>query len=187
MADNGRYITVEEAQEILRVSVRQVHNYISSGRIRSHKEGKRRMIAEADVIALAGELGSAHREPPPKVELLPDSGPLIDYIRDLNNQALVMSRRIGELEAQLQQRLLPEDAQQIREELAREQMRSDLIAEENERLRHALEQAQQRASTLESEAAVLRQQEWERLQSTEQRPSSEDSSEPASWWKRLFG
>ena len=140
------------------------------------------MISEADVLALAEELGSANREPPPpKVEMLPDSGPLIDYIRDLNNQAMFLSRRIGELEAQLQQRLLPEDAAEIREQLTREQIRAQLIAEENERLRQDLEQARQRARDYESEAAALRQQQ------VEQNQVPEEPLEPRPWWQRLFG
>ncbi len=188
MAENGRYITVEEAQQILRVSVRQVHNHIASGRIRSQKEGKRRMLVEDDVIALAAELGSANREPPQsKVEMLPDTGPLIDYIRDLNNQALIMSRRIGELEAQLQQRLLPEDAQEIREQLTREQIRAQLIAEENERLRQELAQAQQRTHEHEAEINTFRQYELERARSVDEPQSLEDPPETSSWWKRLFG
>jgi hypothetical protein len=192
VAENGRYITIEQAQEILRVSVRQVHNHIASGRIHSYKEGKRRMLLEADVIALSEELGSANRDAVPKVEMLPDTGPLIDYIRELNSQALVMSRRIGELEAQLQQRLLPEDAAQIHEELTREQIRAQLIAEENQRLQAELEQARQRASAYESELTAIRQQEWERVQALEQTrmpqvPGEPEPPESIPWWKRLFG
>ncbi len=112
----------------MRVTSRHVHNYVAAKRLTSRKEGRRTVVREADVYALAEELGVSRKNAAsPPVEMLPDTGPLIDYIRELNGQAVMMSRRIGELESQLQQRLLPEDVAELRQKLARVEAERDLL------------------------------------------------------------
>ncbi len=114
-----KYVALQEAQEILRHSQRQVQYYVSGGKIRSRKAGRRLMLLQEDVQRMADENGAHLKEPPkPTVEMLPDTGPLIDYLREKDSQIVHMARRIGELEAQLEQRLIPEDASVLREELA---------------------------------------------------------------------
>src|SRR5919202_411007 len=129
--ENERYISVQEAQDILRVSARQVQYHAANGRIRSQKQGRRLLIHESDVQRLAEELGSDQKkDPQPTVEMLPDTGPLIDYMREKDQQLLLLSRRIGELEGQLSQRLLPEDAESLRQRLAEAETRAQVLEEE---------------------------------------------------------
>ena len=138
------YISVQQAQDILRVSARQVQYHAANGKLTSRKVGRRLEILEVDVFRLAEELGSDKKPPPqPAVEMLPDTGPLIDYIRDLTAQLNSASRAIGQLEGQLQSRLLPEDAEGIRQQLAEAETRAKLLEEETDRLREELRQATQ--------------------------------------------
>ena len=142
MEEDG-YIPVADAQKILRVSARQVQRHAASGKIRSKTEGRRLMLLEEDVERLAEELGSEHRkEPAVAAELVPDSGDFMEYVRDLQAQLLVATRRVGELEGQLSMRLLPADEAVMREALAEERARAKLLAEENERLKAELSSAQ---------------------------------------------
>ena len=140
MEENGRYISVQEAQDILRVSARQVQYHSANGKIQSVKQGRRLMLLESDVHALAEELGSSDKRPPQlPVEVMPDTGPLIDYIKELNSQLMVASRRIGELEAQIQQRLLPDDEYTLRQQLADAEARAKVYEEELTKLREQVQ------------------------------------------------
>jgi hypothetical protein len=69
------------------------------------------MLYAEDVYRLTDELGAgANREPSsPPIEMLPDQGPLIDYIRELTGQVAFLSRRIGEMEAQVKMLPSPEE------------------------------------------------------------------------------
>ncbi len=144
MEEDGRYITVQEAQDILHVSARQVQYHAANERIRSKKQGRRLLVHEGDVLQLAEELGSdLKKDPQPSVEMVHDQGPLIDYMREKDQQLLLMSRRIGELEGLLQQRLLPEDEQGLRERLMEAEMRARLLEEELKRLRETSQPLQE--------------------------------------------
>ena len=144
MEEDGRYITVQEAQDILHVSARQVQYHAANERIRSKKQGRRLLVHEGDVLQLAEELGSdLKKDPQPSVEMVHDQGPLIDYMREKDQQLLLMSRRIGELESLLQQRLLPEDEQGLRERLMEAEMRARLLEEELTRLRETSQAPQE--------------------------------------------
>ena len=138
------YISVQQAQDILRVSARQVQYHAANGKLTSRKVGRRLEVLEEDVKRLAEELGSDRKAPPqPSVEMLPDTGPLIDYIRDLTAQLNAASRAIGQLEGQLQSRLLPEDAEGIRQQLAEAEARAKVLEDESSRLREELRIATQ--------------------------------------------
>jgi hypothetical protein len=60
------YISVEEAAQILRVSVRHAHRACHKANVRTTKAGKRTLYHKIDVERLAVELGAAYRhvEPP---------------------------------------------------------------------------------------------------------------------------
>ncbi len=156
------YITVEEAASLLRVSIRQANRYGSGDnpRIRTRKAGKRILYHRGDVEALANDLGVAYKPIAKQqpVELLPP-GDVLNLVRDLQERLMLTTRRIGELEALLQHRLLPEDA----DELQRKLTEAELLLkyrpsfEEVDELRRQLAQA-------EAERDILRaqlQQSWE--------------------------
>ena len=125
MADE-EYIDVDTARQVLRISARQVQRHAANGRVRSRRaaDGRRLQLHRSDVEALAEELGADHRtDPAAEGELLAEAGPLLDYVRELNGQLMVMSRRVGELEGQLQNRLLPTDEAMLRQQLVEAEAR----------------------------------------------------------------
>jgi hypothetical protein len=88
-------------------------------------DGRRMMLHPGDVANLAEELGSEHRKPPvTEAELVADNGELFAYIRDMQNQLMLMSRRIGELEAE--NRMLPGDVDDLQEQLVKATARAEL-------------------------------------------------------------
>jgi hypothetical protein len=137
----AQYIPVEEAAAILGLSIRQTSRY--AGKVRTKRIGTRVLFHRGDIEQQAEEKrikDQIHEEaqpykPPPKqpsTELMPP-GDMLDYLRErdqqverLTQQLTAAAHRVGELEAMLQQRLLPEDAEALRRE------RDDL----RERLRH---------------------------------------------------
>ena len=135
MPDEEGYIPVDEARAILRVTARQVQRHAASGRVRSRRVGRRLEVHRADVEALADELGADERPAPVhEGELLAESGALLDYIREKDQQIMVLSRRVGELEGEARGRLLPADEANLRQELAEAQARIKALEEENSRL-----------------------------------------------------
>jgi len=134
--ENEGYISVQQAQDILRVSTRQVQYHAANGKLTSRKVGRRLEVLEEDVHHLAEELGAGKKPPPqPSVEMLPDTGPLIDYIRDLTAQLNSASRRIGHLEGQLEaQTLRLEDEQHIKSELEKAKTEARALEEKNREL-----------------------------------------------------
>lgn len=102
MDDNG-YITLDEAQDILRVSVRQVHNHIAGGKLRSKKEGRRRLVLQEDALKLAEELHSSERQPAqPAVEVIEAIGPFLEHIRELTAELAKKAEENGKLRAELE-------------------------------------------------------------------------------------
>ena len=161
---------MEEAAYLLQVTTRQVHRYGSepNARLRTRRLGKRVLFHRADVDALTNEFGAIRkagdRPPPaPKAELMP-VGEMLSYLRERDqqltevqqafNQALL---KIGHLQGQLEQRLLPEDAEHLR----------------------------QRISELEGERERL-QRELNAERSAQQQEERAEDQPPRPWWKRLF-
>ncbi len=131
----GDYITVDEARAMLRVTARQVQRHAAKGRVRSRRVGRRLEVHRADVEALAAQLGADDRpEPAQDGELLADAGAMLDYLREKDQQIMVLSRRVGELEGQAQNRLLPADEALLRQELAAAQARITDLEAENSRI-----------------------------------------------------
>ncbi len=58
-----KYVTLQEAQEMLRHSQRQVQYDVSGGKIRSRKAGRRLMLLQEDVQRMADENGAHLKEP----------------------------------------------------------------------------------------------------------------------------
>ncbi len=135
MPDEEGYILVDEARSILRVTARQVQRHAASGRVRSRRVGRRLEVHRADVEALADELGADERPAPiHEGELLAESGAMLDYLREKDQQIMVLSRRVGELEGQARGRLLPADEANLRQELAEAQARIKALEDEISRL-----------------------------------------------------
>jgi small-conductance mechanosensitive channel len=140
------YIPVEEVAVILGVTIRQASRY--ADRVRTRKAGKRVLFHKGDIDAVAEEKriedaarGEARKYEPPKskTELVP-VGEMLDYLRERDakidqqqQQLIAAARRIGELEVQLQQRLLPEDAQHLRQRLAEVEAQATQLHAELER------------------------------------------------------
>jgi hypothetical protein len=136
--DPNDYIHVDEARSILRVTARQVQRHAAKGRVRSRRVGRRLELHRADIEALAEELGAEDR--PALVhegELLADSGAMLDYLREKDQQILFLSRRVGELEGQAHNQLLPAGEALLRQELAEAQARTKTLEAENSRLRRS--------------------------------------------------
>lgn len=120
------WITVEEAAAILRRSTRQVHRLASEeNRIRTEKVSYRKLFYRPDVERLAVELRSADAPPPkPRQELVIPSD-MLDYLREKDQQIAQTQTQlqqamltIGKLQAEVERRVLPEDVEQLRAQLA---------------------------------------------------------------------
>ncbi len=122
------WLTVEEAARLLNVTPRHMHRYGQGDppKVRTQSAGRRTLFWREDVEALAEEQ-NADLKPRGSVDVLP-AGELFDLVRQQQDQLMLLSRRIGELEGQLQLRLLPDDERGLRDELA-------TLRSENERLR----------------------------------------------------
>jgi len=128
MQDNEAYISVEEAADLLRVSTRQAHRYGEQehgGRLRTRKAGRRTLFHRGDVEALATELGVEYKPPErTKTELVPASD-MLHYLRERDQQLSDVQQQlnramleVGRLQGQLEQHLLPEDAETLRQKVA---------------------------------------------------------------------
>lgn len=113
--DSDRYLTDEQAAQVLGVSNRTVHRYGESGTIRTRKAGRRTMFHAGDVDRLAEDLRVQRRAPDPEE---------VDQLR-LKLEAA--ATRIGYLEGQLERRLLPDAEMQMRENLIRAQAERDAL------------------------------------------------------------
>ncbi len=122
------WLTVEEAARLLNVTPRHMHRYGQGDapKVRTQAAGRRTLFWREDVEALAEEQ-NADLKPRGNVDVLP-AGELFDLVRQQQDQLMLLSRRIGELEGQLQLRLLPDDERSLRDELA-------ILRAENEQLR----------------------------------------------------
>lgn len=140
--DNDDWITVEEAASTLRVVPRQVNRYGNEERIRIKRIGRRVFYHRADVDQLAEELGASRRPaPPPKAELVP-AGVMLDYLRERDQQLANTEHQLAAVLAQLAaaqqdlgRRMLPEDEQKLRIDLA-------AVASERDQIRTQLETLQ---------------------------------------------
>ena len=141
---DDEYIPVEEVAAMLGVKIRQAARY--GERVRTKMVGRRMIYHRGDVQAIAderaaqqaaatrGEPYKAHVSSQPRADIVPASE-LLNMVSDLQNKLLVMSHRVGELEGQLQQRLLPDEAAHLRETLAALEAERDTLRAELERMR----------------------------------------------------
>lgn len=113
--DNDRYLTAEQAADVLGTSPRTVHRYAEAGRIRSRKSSRRVMFNETDVQRIAEDLKAQRTTPDP------------DELRQLQEQLKGANYRIGYLEAQLAQRLLPDAQRQMEAELTKVWAERDVL------------------------------------------------------------
>ncbi len=137
----NEWLTVEEAADRLQVSIRQANRYGNrSGNgdepeLRTQKAGKRTLYLREDVEALADKLGVAYKpRPPHESTALVQPSELLDYVRErdqrveqMTQQLMAASHRIGELETLLQQRLLPEDAEELRKHVVALEVERDFL------------------------------------------------------------
>ncbi len=112
------WITAEEAARILAISTRQAYRYAKGNppKVRTMEAGRRLLFNRMDVQALAEELNSAYR--PRQSKEVVDAGQMLDLVRSLQTDVAAAYRKIGELEGQLSQRLLPDDERNLRDDLA---------------------------------------------------------------------
>ncbi|MDP9310853.1 MAG: hypothetical protein M3R24_08160 [Chloroflexota bacterium] len=159
-------MTVEEAARVLNVTTRHMHRYGQGDppKIRTQTAGRRTLFWRADVEQLAEEQ-HADLKPRGQMDVLP-AGELFDLVRQQQDQLMLLSRRIGELEGQLAQRLLPDDERHIRDQLA-------MLRAENEQLR-ALQVEYERLRVL---IPPPRRSWWQRLFGSDPRPDIPDSRE----------
>lgn len=127
--DSERYITAEQAAQIIGRDSRSVHRYGESGTIRTRKAGRRTMFHAGDVQRLADDIGAQRRA------LAEDDA------AQLRNQLQQATYRIGYLEAQLEQRLLPDHAMQMRDELTQLKTERDMLQQQLQSIQAQLERA----------------------------------------------
>lgn len=114
-SDNDKYITAERAASTLGVSERTVYRYAETEQIRTRKSGRRTMFHAGDVARLSDDLQSQRQGPDP------------DVVQQLRTELQQATYRIGYLESQLQQRLLPDHEIQLRDELAQAKAERDML------------------------------------------------------------
>jgi len=142
MSDADQYIPVEQVAAILGVTIRQASRYAS--KVRTERRGQRIFYHLDDIREQARLRGKEHqasidahayRPAPqaPKAELMPP-GEMLNYLRErdaevrqLQQQLLQAARRIGELEATLQQRLLPDEANDLQRRLIQAEAERDAL------------------------------------------------------------
>ncbi len=111
---DGEYIGAQDAARILKVSARMVYRYAegADAKIRSLRAGRRILFNRNDVLAYATEIDAANK-PEVQTSIIP-ADEMLALVRDQQNQIAQMARTIGYLEAQLEQRLLPADADALK-------------------------------------------------------------------------
>ncbi len=139
--DGGVYITVQEAADALGVQVRQVYNHMQAGRIHSIKRGKRRLLRAEDVRRLADELAVTGRD----IQRSANSD-TAEQLPVVFQQYMELQKEVGRLEEQLRTRLTPEQADELRRELAEERGKVKALEGFIERY-HQEPQPQQRRMT----------------------------------------
>ena len=116
--DTDKYMTAERAAQQLDVSERTIYRYAETGQIRTRKSGRRTMFHAGDVEQLASDMQEQRRGPDP------------DAVQRLQAELQQATYRIGYLQSQLDQRLLPDHARQIQEELAAAKAERDLLRQQ---------------------------------------------------------
>ena len=135
--DDEHYISVQAAQQVLRVSARSAQRYAQSGRVRSRRVGNRLQLHAGDVDDLATELGSVNRQP--STQVVP-ADVLLGYVEKLRQETNQLNGIIGQLQEQLRSRPAIEDystVQAERDSLAR---RVAELESERERLQQMVQQ-----------------------------------------------
>lgn len=125
------WLTAEQVAEILRVSLRHAYRYGEDGKIVTRKAGRRIQFSRASVEELAAELNVDIKPPTrlQKTDLLPASE-LLEYLKQVQDQLNTALLSIGRLQGQLDQRLLPEDEQNLKQRITElEQEREAIEAE----------------------------------------------------------
>ncbi len=136
--DEDEYISIEEAAQMLSVSIRSTQRYAQQDRVRSRRVGNRLQVNQADVLALADEIGSINKRPAPPQSVPADV--LLGYVEKLRVETNTLNSQIGQLQEQLKSRPLLEDhvTAQIQRDQAIEQ-RDTMIAERDAMARHVAE------------------------------------------------
>jgi hypothetical protein len=140
MTDNGEeYITVEQVASTLRVSVRHAARYAE--RVRTQKAGKRILFHRGDIEALADELGAQHKPAIPQPAELVPLGEMMQTFERQQAQIAALSHEVGRLQGILeQQRLLTEDANEVRRRLIEVETQRDMLQQELDRIKSEQEQ-----------------------------------------------
>lgn len=141
---DAEYMPVEDAAEVIGLGTRQVHRYGQQGQLRSLQVGRRVLYHRGDVEALADKLGRTREARPqrprePKQELVP-AGQMLDYLRQRDQELAEAQRRletalleVGRLRGEVERRLLPEDADGLRQELANVKAERDVLRQQLDR------------------------------------------------------
>ncbi len=135
--DEATYIPVEDVATILGVKTRQAHRYGDgpNPRIRTKMVNHRKLFHKGDTEALAGERKAAkpHSAQRPKTDLVP-VGEMLEYIRERDRQVEELHRQlteaaaqVGYLRGQLEQRLLPEAAAALHQQVEALKMERDAL------------------------------------------------------------
>ena len=138
--EDQEWLTAEQVAAILRVSLRHAYRYGEDGKIVTRKAGRRIQFSRASVEALAAEL-NVEIKPlarPAKTDLLPASE-LLEYLKQVQDQLNTALLSIGRLQGQLDQRLLPEDEQKLKERIMEMEQEREAIEAERTALQAEVE------------------------------------------------
>src|SRR5438128_2193501 len=126
MSEPVKWLTVNEAAAILRMTPRQVNRYGNTGRIRTRRAGRRVLYHNIDVEQLADELRVDERPATQPTSLAAPLASLTEQLRDRDQQLAEAQHRLEERLDRIEahQRQLPDTSQ---EELRR--LLSEVIAE----------------------------------------------------------
>jgi excisionase family DNA binding protein len=116
--DTDKYVTAERAATTLGVSERTIYRYAETGQLRTRKSGRRTMFHAGDVDSLASDMQAQRQGPDP------------DEVARLRQDIEAANYRIGYLQSQLDQRLLPDHARQMQEELAAAKAERDMLRQQ---------------------------------------------------------
>lgn len=133
------WIEASEAAERLNRTERQVYRYGTAGRVRTRRHGRRTQFHAGDITTLAAELGASDEPRPPKPprQEIMEPGAMLDYLRERDARLEQAQREIqqliyqlGQKDAELGRRALPEDTDKLRQELEDVKKERDALLEQ---------------------------------------------------------
>lgn len=136
---NDVWLEASDAAERLHRTERQIYRYGTTGRVRTRRHGRRTQFHATDIETLAAELGATDEARPPKAprQEIMEPGAMLDYLRERDARLDQAQREIqqliyqlGQKDAELGRRALPEAVDALRQELEQVKSERDALREQ---------------------------------------------------------